>query len=91
LLQTQTQRIKSKFEKTAQDMKEEFNKDMEKSQKKSQTEILKLKCSLNQTKNTAERHSSRVEQVEDRVSGLKDKTGIKEKNRRLLRQKTQEM
>jgi hypothetical protein len=29
--------------------------------------------------------------VEDRVSGLKDKTGIKEKNRRLLRQKTQEM
>jgi hypothetical protein len=30
-------------------------------------------------KNTVEGHSSRLEQVEDRVSGLEDKINIKEK------------
>jgi hypothetical protein len=35
--------------------------------------------------------SSRLEQVEDRISGLKDKIDIKEKTRRTLRQNTQEL
>jgi hypothetical protein len=37
-----------------------------------------------------EGHVSRLEQVEDRISKLKDKTEIKEKNRRNLSQTTQE-
>jgi uncharacterized protein YjgD (DUF1641 family) len=45
-------------------------KDMENLRKKNQTE----------TKNTVEDHSSRLEQVEDRISELKDKIEIKEKN-----------
>jgi hypothetical protein len=32
-----------------------------------------------------------MEQVEDRISGLKDKTDIKEKIERILRQKTQDL
>jgi hypothetical protein len=36
-------------------------------------------------------HSSGLEQVEDRISELKDKTEIKEKNRRTLSQTTQEL
>jgi hypothetical protein len=35
--------------------------------------------SLNQINNTVERHSSRLEQVVDRISGLENKTDIKEK------------
>jgi hypothetical protein len=42
------------IKKTAQDIKEEINIDMENLRKKNQTEILKIKSSLNQTKNTAE-------------------------------------
>jgi chromosome segregation ATPase len=61
------------------------------SEKKNQTEILEIKSSLNQVKNIVESHSSRLEQVEDRISGLKDKIDIKEKTRRVLRQKTQEL
>jgi hypothetical protein len=38
-----------------------------------------------------ESHSSRLEQVKDRISGLKDKIGIKEKNRRILREKTEKL
>jgi hypothetical protein len=38
-----------------------------------------------------ESHSSTLEQVEDRIWGLKDKINIKEKNRRTLRQKTQDL
>jgi hypothetical protein len=38
-----------------------------------------------------EGHSSKLEQVEDRISGLKDKIDIKEKKNRTLRQKTQEL
>jgi hypothetical protein len=40
---------------------------------------LEIKCYLNQIKNTGESHSSRLEQVEDRISGLEDKIGIEEK------------
>jgi hypothetical protein len=38
-----------------------------------------------------ESHSSRMEQVEDRISGIKGEIDFKEKNRRTLRQKTQEL
>jgi hypothetical protein len=34
---------------------------------------------LKSNKNTVESHSSRLEQVEDRISGFGDKTDIKEK------------
>jgi uncharacterized membrane-anchored protein YhcB (DUF1043 family) len=43
-------------------MKEEFNKDMEKSQKNNQTEILEIKNSLSQIKHTVESHFSRLKQ-----------------------------
>jgi DNA repair ATPase RecN len=78
------------IKKIAQDMKEEFNKDME-SLKKNQTEILEIRSALKQIKNTVESHSCRLEQVEDRISGLKDKIDIKEKSRGSLNQKTQEL
>jgi hypothetical protein len=51
------------IKKIAQGMKEELNKDMESHGKKNQTEILEIKISLNQMKNTIESHSSRLEQV----------------------------
>jgi hypothetical protein len=57
-------------------MKKEFNKDMENFRNKNQTEILEIKSSLNQIKNTDENHSSRLEQVEDIISGLEDKIDI---------------
>jgi hypothetical protein len=43
--------------------------------KKNQTEILEIKRPFN----TVEGHSSRLQQVEDRISELKDKIEIKEK------------
>jgi hypothetical protein len=61
-------------------MKEEFNKDRENLRKKNQTEILERKISLNQIKNTVESHSSRLELMQDRISGLKEKIDIKQKN-----------
>jgi hypothetical protein len=42
-------------------MKVEFNKNMENFRKKNQTEILEIKTSLSQVKNTIESHSSRLE------------------------------
>jgi hypothetical protein len=50
-------------------MSKEFNKDME-SLKKNRTGILEIKRSLSQIKNTVESYSSRLDQVEDRISGL---------------------
>jgi hypothetical protein len=47
---------------------------MENLRKKNQTE----------TKNTMEVHSSRLEQEEDRISGLKDKIEIKETTEKIL-------
>jgi epoxyqueuosine reductase QueG len=41
--------------------------------KKNQTETLEIKSSLNQIKNTGESHSSRLKQIEDRISGHGDK------------------
>jgi chaperonin cofactor prefoldin len=52
---------------------------------------METKSSLSQIKNIVESHSSRLEQVEDRISGLEDKINIKEKNRRILRQKTEKL
>jgi hypothetical protein len=46
---------------------------------------------FSQTENTVEGHSSRLEQVEDRISELKDKIEITEKNRRNLSKTTQEL
>jgi chromosome segregation ATPase len=50
-----------------------------KKKKKNQTELLEAKSSLSQNKNRVENHSSRLAQVEDRISGLKEKIEIKEK------------
>jgi uncharacterized protein YjgD (DUF1641 family) len=55
-------------------IKEEVTQDMESLRKKNQTE----------TQNTVEDHSSRLEQVEDRISELKDKIEIKQKTEELL-------
>jgi chromosome segregation ATPase len=42
------------------------------------------KKSLSQTKNTVKGHSSRLEQVEDRISALEEKIEIKEKSEAIL-------
>jgi predicted nucleic acid-binding Zn-ribbon protein len=77
---------------TTQNIKEELNKDLENlRKKKNQTEILEMKNPFSQTKNTVEDHSSRLEQVKDRISDLEDKIEMKEKNRRNLSQTTQEL
>jgi hypothetical protein len=47
--------------------------------KKNQTKILEIKRPFSQTKNTVEGHSSRLEQVENRISELEGKREIKEK------------
>jgi hypothetical protein len=52
---------------------------MENLRRKNQTEILEIKSPYSQTKNTVEGHSSTLEQVEDRISELKDKMEIKGK------------
>jgi septal ring factor EnvC (AmiA/AmiB activator) len=49
--------------------------------KKYQTEILKIKSSQVRFKKS---HSRRLEQVENRISGLNDKTDIKEKTEEFL-------
>jgi hypothetical protein len=64
-------------------MKEELNKDG-KPQKKESNRNPGNKSPFSQIKNTMEGHSSRPEQVEDRISGLEDKIEIKEKNKRTL-------
>jgi TolA-binding protein len=73
---------------TTQNIKVELNKDMETSQKRIKQKSGK-KSPFSQTKNTVEDHSSRLEQMEDRISELNDKIEIKEKNKRNLRQTTQ--
>jgi hypothetical protein len=66
------------IKKIAQDMKEELNEDMENLRKRTEQNPGNKKF-LNQIKNTVESYSSRLEQVEGRISGLEDKTDIKEK------------
>jgi hypothetical protein len=60
-------------------MKEELNKNLEKFRKKNQTEIMEIKTPLDQIKNAVDFDSRRL-QVEDRISGLKDKIDTKEKS-----------
>jgi hypothetical protein len=57
---------------------------MENLRKKNQTEIMEIKSPFSQTKNSPESHSSRLEQVEDRISELKDKIEIKGKTEDML-------
>jgi hypothetical protein len=68
-----------------------LNKDLENLRRNNQTEILKVKSPYSQTKNTVEGHASRLEQVENKISELKNKIELKEKNRRNLSQTTQEL
>jgi hypothetical protein len=56
--------------------------------KKNQTEILEIKISFSQTKNTVQGDPSRLKEVEDRISELEHEIEIKEKNRRTLSQTT---
>jgi hypothetical protein len=55
---------------------------MENLRRKNQTEILVIKNSLIQTKNTVEGHFCRLEQIEDRILELEDKIDIKEKQKK---------
>jgi hypothetical protein len=68
---------KYKIKKITQDMKREFNKDTKNLTTKNQTEILEIKSPFTQIKNVEEGQSSRLEQGEDRISGLKDKIDFK--------------
>jgi chromosome segregation ATPase len=52
---------------------------MENLRRKNQTDIQEIKSPCSQIKNTVEGYSSRLAQVEDRISELKDKIEIKEK------------
>jgi chromosome segregation ATPase len=72
------------LKRTTQIIKEELITDMENLRRKNQTEILEIKSPYSQTKSTMEGHASRPEQVEDRISELKDKTEIKEKIEEIL-------
>jgi hypothetical protein len=72
--------------KTTQDMKERFQRYGKTSEKKNQMEILEMKIPFSQINNTVEGHSSRLEQVEDRISGLEDKMDTKEKTEHLVKQ-----
>jgi hypothetical protein len=76
---------------TTQNIKEELNKDMENLRKKESNRNPGNKKSHTETKKHRQGHSSRLEQVEDRLSELEDKIEIKEKNRRNLIQTTQEL
>jgi hypothetical protein len=78
------------LKRTIQNIKRELNKDMKNLRKNTQAEILEIKSPFSQTKNTVESQSSRLEQVEDRISELKIKWKLK-KNRRILSQTTREL
>jgi hypothetical protein len=69
---------------TTQNIKKEVNKDTENLRKKYQTEILETKSPFSQTKDTGEGHSSRLEQVEERISELENKIETKEKMEEIL-------
>jgi hypothetical protein len=58
-------------------MKGKFNKNMESLKKQNQTETFEIQSFLSQIKNALESHYSRLEQAEDRNSGLKDKRILK--------------
>jgi hypothetical protein len=72
-------------------LKEELTTDLENLRRKNQTEILEIKSPYSQTKNTLESHTSRLEQVERRISELEDKVEIKEKTEKNHSQTSQEL
>jgi hypothetical protein len=57
---------------------------LENLRRKNQTDILEIKIPYSQTKNTVEVYSSRLDQVEDRISDHEDKIEIKEKTDEVL-------
>jgi hypothetical protein len=61
-----------------------LSKDNENPRKKNHTEIWEIKSSFSQKTNAVQGHCTRLEQVEDKLSELKGKIEIKEKNRRNL-------
>jgi hypothetical protein len=65
-------------------MKEEFNKDIGNLKKKESNKNPGNIKFLKSIESTVENHSSRLEPVEVRITGLKDKTDIKEKNEEFL-------
>jgi predicted nucleic acid-binding Zn-ribbon protein len=76
---------------TTQNIKDKLDKVMENFRTKNQMEILEIESPFTQTENTVEGHSHRLEQAEGRISELEDKIESKEKNRRNLSQRTQEL
>jgi chromosome segregation ATPase len=73
-----------KLKVTTQNIKEELNKGMENLRKKESNRNPGNKSPFSQTKHTVEGHSSRLEQVEDKLSELEDKIEIKEKTEEIL-------
>jgi archaeosine-15-forming tRNA-guanine transglycosylase len=71
------------MKKTTQDMRG-VEQRYGKPQIKNQTEILEIKSPFCRIKNTVEGHSSRLEQMEDRISGHEDKIDIKVKTEDIL-------
>jgi hypothetical protein len=61
------------WNKTTEDINEEFNKDMENFRRKTQTETLEIKSSLIQIKNTGKCHSSWLDQWKTESQDLKTK------------------
>jgi predicted nucleic acid-binding Zn-ribbon protein len=75
----------NEIKKTAQHIKSNFKKIWKVSKKKrNQTESIQTKTCLSEIKNTVESYFSRLEQVEDRILGLKDKMHIKDKTEEYL-------
>jgi hypothetical protein len=67
------------IKKTTQEMKEEFNKDMENLRKKIQTKILEIKIPFNELKNTVEGHSNSKNKWKTESQGSKIKEMLKQK------------
>jgi hypothetical protein len=91
------QDMKEKLNKDMESFQKNKKKQKNKKTKKTKNKKTQLnrnpgnKNFLSQIKNTVESHSSRLGQVENRISVFKDKIDIKEKNKRILRQKFLEL
>jgi hypothetical protein len=72
-------------------MKKEFNNNMESFKKRELNRNPGNKKSIKSIKNTIESHSSRLEQVEDRITWFEDKIVIKEKVEKFLDKNTKEL
>jgi predicted nucleic acid-binding Zn-ribbon protein len=67
--QENTNKKLNEIRKIIQDKEKEFNKDRN-SEEKNQIKILEMKNSVSQMKNSVDSLSSRLHQIEDRISGL---------------------